>query len=86
MRFEFDKQKSLANRQKHGVDFVEAQTLWDDESLLEIPARTEDEPRSIVIGKMRNKVWAAIITEREGRTRIISVRRARKEEQALYES
>jgi len=54
--------------------------------LLEIPAKTEDEPRSIVIGKMRNKVWAAIITERGGRTRIISVRRARNEEQALYES
>ncbi len=86
MNFEFDGHKSLTNRKKHGLDFVEAQALWDDERLLEIPAKTEDEPRSIVIGKIRDKVWAAIITQREGRTRIISVRRARREEQALYES
>jgi uncharacterized DUF497 family protein len=86
MHFEFDEQRSLTNRKKHGVDFVEAQALWDDECLLEIPAKTEDEPRSIVIGKIRNKVWAAIITQRQDRIRIISVRRARKEEQALYES
>ncbi len=86
MEFEFDPHKSLANHKKHGIDFIEAQALWDDESLLEVPARTEDEPRSIVIGRIRDRIWAAIITRREERIRIISVRRARKEEQALYES
>ena len=50
MEYEFDEQKSKANKVKHGIDFVEAQTLWEDIDLLEIPARTEDEPRSIVIG------------------------------------
>ena len=45
--FEFDPHKSLANHKKHGIDFIEAQALWDDEYLLEVPARTEDEPRSM---------------------------------------
>jgi len=86
MEFEFDPNKSEANRQKHRIDFVEAQVLWHDVNALEIPARTEDEPRSIVIGKIKNALWAAIVTQREGRTRIISVRHARDEERDLYES
>ena len=86
MEHEFDEQKSKANKAKHGIDFVEAQTLWEDIDLLEIPARTEDEPRSIVIGKIGDKHWSAIITYRHEKIRIISVRRSRREERELYES
>ena len=86
MEFEFDEEKSRANKVKHGIDFTEAQALWDDLDLLEIPARTEDEPRTISIGKIGGKHWSAIITERGKRVRIISVRRSRKEEVTLYES
>ena len=86
MEFEFDEQKSRANKAKHGIDFVEAQELWKDPDLLEIPARTEDEPRTIMIGRIGEKNWSAIITHRGERTRIISVRRSRKEERELYES
>ena len=86
MEFEFDEQKSKANKAKHGIDFVEAQTLWEDMDLLEIPARTEDEPRTIMIGRIGEKHWSAIITYRNERVRIISVRRSRKEERELYES
>ena len=86
MEYEFDEQKSKANKAKHGIDFVEAQTLWEDIDLLEIPARTEDEPRAIVIGKIGDKHWSAIITHRHEKIRIISVRRSRKEERELYES
>ena len=86
MEFEFDEQKSRLNKTKLGIDFVEAQVLWDDVDLLEIPAKTEDEPRSILIGKIGDKHWSAIVTLRQGRTRIISVRRARQEERELYES
>jgi uncharacterized DUF497 family protein len=50
VEFEFDPAKSQANLAKHGIDFVEAQALWSDESRLEIPARALDEPRSLVIG------------------------------------
>ena len=74
------------NMEKHGVDFVEAQALWDDPDRLEIPARTEDEPRFLVIGRLGEKLWSAIITYREEAVRIISVRRARDEEIELYES
>jgi uncharacterized DUF497 family protein len=86
MEFEFDEQKSKGNKTKHGIDFVEAQMLWEDIDLLEIPARTDDEPRAIVIGKIGDRHWSAIITYRNERIRIISVRRSRREEKELYES
>ena len=86
MKFEFDAQKSTVNKTKHGVDFVEAQTLWKDFDRLEIRARTEDEPRSLVVGKIGTNNWSAIITYRNKSVRIISVRRSRKEESRLYES
>lgn len=84
--FEFDTAKSESNRAKHGIDFVEAQDLWKDPMLLEIPAKTDDEPRHLVIGLIDGKHWAAVITYRGDNTRLISVRRARAEEVALYES
>lgn len=86
MEFEFDLNKSRINQQKHGIDFVQAQELWEDPDRLEIPAKTEDEPRIILIGKIRNKIWIAIFTLRGSRSRIISVRRAREKEIELYES
>ncbi|MDD2519870.1 MAG: BrnT family toxin [Kiritimatiellae bacterium] len=86
MEFEFDPRKSAANRVKHGIDFVQAQPLWDDSDRLEVPARTSDEPRVLVIGRIEGRHWAAVITYRQDKVRIISVRRARKEEVELYES
>lgn len=84
--FEFDPAKSEANRSKHGIDFVAAQQLWLDPMLMEIPAKTEDEPRYLAIGVMDGKHWSAVITYRESHVRLISVRRSRTEEVALYES
>lgn len=84
--FEFDPAKSKSNLAKHGIDFVEAQGLWNDPMLLEIPANTEDEPRYLVIGLMASKHWSAVITYRGEHIRLISARRARAEEVALYES
>ena len=85
MEFEFDEAKSLSNAVKHGIDFVTAQQLWRDELLIEIPAHTTEEPRSVVIGLIGTKHYSAVITQREGRVRIISVRRSRPKEVALYE-
>jgi uncharacterized protein len=85
VEFEFDPAKSASNLEKHGIDFTEVQALWDDPVRAEIPARTADEPRWLVIGKIADRHWAAVITYREQRVRIISARRARKEERALYE-
>lgn len=84
--FEFDAAKSESNRTKHGIDFIEAQVLWNDPMLLEIPAITDDEPRYLVIGLIDDKHWSAVITYRGENIRVISVRRARTEEVALYES
>jgi uncharacterized protein len=86
MPFEFDTQKSETNLAKHGIDFTDAQALWDDERYLEIPARNLDEPRFLVIGKIKGKHWSAVITYRGENVRIISVRRSRDEEIELYES
>ena len=84
--FEFDDLKSKSNFKKHGIDFIAAQALWDDSNLLEIPAKTLDEPRFLTIGKIKQKHWSAIITYRNGKIRLISVRRSRTEEVTLYES
>ena len=86
MKFEFDPSKSAGNKEKHGLDFDEAQALWNDPNLLEVPVKTSDEPRFLVVGKVAEKHWSGIITYRGDAVRIISVRRARKEEIALYES
>jgi uncharacterized DUF497 family protein len=84
MDFEFDPAKSAANLAKHGIEFVAAEALWNDPDRLEIPARSVDEPRAQVIGRIGSQVWSAFVTFRDGRIRIISVRRARDEEEALY--
>lgn len=86
MGFEFDPRKSESNQQKHGINFINAQVLWDDPHLLEIPARTTDESRSLMIGKIGETHWSGIITQRGENIRIISVRRSRPEEIELYES
>jgi uncharacterized DUF497 family protein len=86
MEFEFDPKKSGGNKQKHGLDFEEAQALWNDPDFIEIPVQTSDEPRYLVIGMLEGKHWSGVITYRGDTVRIISVRRSRKEEVEIYES
>ncbi len=86
INFEFDETKSQANLLKHGINFIDAQDLWNDPSLLEIPAKTEDESRYLIIGLINKKHWSAIITYRGAVIRLISVHRSRNEEVAHYES
>jgi len=85
MEFEYDPNKSSSNKAKHGIDFEQAQRLWDDPDLIEIPVRTSDEPRFLVIARISGKCWSAVITYRADTIRIISVRRSRKEEVEIYE-
>ena len=84
--FEYDEKKSDSNKAKHGIDFVEAQALWLDSNLIEIPVLTSDEPRFLIIGKMIDKHWSAVVTYRSEKIRLISVRRSRIEEIEIYES
>ena len=84
--FEFDDAKSATNMAKHGIDFRVAQELWNDPDLLQIDAKSEDERRHLVIGRIGETHWSAVVTYREDTIRIISVRRSRKREEELYES
>ena len=86
MGFEFDPEKNRINKQKHGIDFIETQMLWEDPDRIEVPAKTTDEQRYVIIGKIVGKHWSAVFTYRNERIRIISARRSRKEEVELYES
>ena len=84
--FQYDPKKSMSNLKKHGIDFEQARVLWEDPKLLTLKARSEDEPRSLIIATLNAEHWSAIITDRNGEIRIISVRRSRIAEVELYES
>jgi len=86
MKFEYDKNKSKSNKVKHGIDFEEAQELWQDDKMVEILTPFEDEKRYINIGKIKNKFYSVITTIRGDSIRIISARRSRKKEIEIYES
>jgi len=86
MNFEFNEQKSSANKLKHGIDFFEAQGIWDDPERVEVPARTSEEPRIMIIGGIGQSIWTGIYTTRNNNIRLISVRKARKDEKEIYES
>lgn len=86
MNFEYDNNKSAANKTKHGIDFERAKSLWDDDYRVEITAKDCDEERHLIIGAINGKCWSAVITYRDKNIRIISVRRSRMEEVEIYES
>ena len=85
MQFEFDPEKRATNRAKHGFDFADAAALWSDVDALSLPARSDAEPRRASIARHGGALWTAIYTQRGMAVRVISVRRARANEKALYE-
>lgn len=85
MPFEFDPAKSASNKDKHGIDFKEAQAIWTDENRLEADARVNNEVRSLMIGRIGDRIWTAVYTARKDAIRLISVRRARDEEVERYQ-
>ena len=86
MEFEFDPVKSMSNLVKHGIDFEGARELWRDPKVLIVKTKGIDEPRWIAMGRIEEKDWSAVFTLRGEKIRIISVRRSRAKEIALYES
>ena len=84
MEFEYDPNKSKLNKQKHGIDFEEAQLLWMDTKRIIIDARTVGEQRKLLIAAINKEIWSAIFTLRNKKIRIISVRKARKNEKEIY--
>ena len=85
MEFEFDPGTSATNRAKHGIDFLRAQDLGEDPHRVEVPARTVGEPRWLVVARIGEVHWSAVVTYRDLRIRIISVRRSRSDEVSIYE-
>jgi uncharacterized DUF497 family protein len=85
MDFEYDPVKSTTNKEKHGIDFEEAQELWSDPEGKGFPARSDDEVRYAIMAKYKEKLWMGFYTMRSGVIRLISVRRAKKGESDLYE-
>jgi uncharacterized DUF497 family protein len=85
MKFEWDPEKSVANKAKHKIDFETAKSLWNDPDRIEILAPYPLENRTVMIARLGAQLWSAVYTMREGSVRIISVRRSRKQEARLYE-
>jgi uncharacterized protein len=84
--FEYDPDKSQANKAKHGIDFEAAQELWNDENATTGKAKTiEGEERFYRTGSIGKRQWTAFFTFREGTVRIISVRRPHRGEQLAYD-
>lgn len=82
--FEFDPTKSAANRDKHGIDFVEAQGLWKVFGItIRLPFPFEE--RWLRVAHLGGRAWAGVFTRRGARIRLISVRRARKDEVESHE-
>jgi uncharacterized protein len=84
--FEYDRDKSAANLAKHGIDFEQAQALWDDDDRFSIMSGDAAEQRWLVIGKIEDRHWTAVYTMRDQCIRIISVRRSRRNEVSDYGS
>lgn len=86
--FEWDERKAANNLRKHCVTFEEAQSVFYDPRSLTInhPDYSKTELRFIDIGTSnKNRVLVVVYTEREKRVRIISVRKATKNERRQYE-
>ncbi|MDD5456575.1 MAG: BrnT family toxin [Candidatus Margulisbacteria bacterium] len=84
MKFEYDKNKSLINKDKHGIDFEEAKKLWHADNII-LNAKYLDEPRQLIIGRINEKYYTCIFTFRNNKIRIISCRISRKEERRIYD-
>jgi len=85
VEFEWDLQKSANNKIKHGIDFEEAATIWEDANLIVLKSKYLEERRFLAIGHIHNKNWTIVFTLRAGKVRIISARRAHDEEVVYYE-
>ncbi len=87
MLFEYDPAKSAANLHKHGIDFEDAQAVWDDPYAVDFRLACTEEPRWMVVGYAHAALWSVVVTYRgeDGETvRIISARRAAKKEADIY--
>lgn len=85
MKFEWDENKREINILKHEIDFVDAQKIFDyDTVIIEDSRFNYGEQRFIAIGLLNSKIIVVVYTERKNIIRIISARKATKNEQQIY--
>jgi hypothetical protein len=86
--FEWDEVKAIANIKKHKVSFEEGKTVFNDPFLLSFPDsdNTRYEERYVNVGlSAKGRALVLIHTERQGKIRIISCRKATAHERRYYE-
>jgi uncharacterized DUF497 family protein len=83
--FEWDESKRLANIDKHGIDFLDAAEVFTL-PFLQIDGRSEVEKRSIAVAPVNGVMMAVVFTVRDGVYRLISARRARRDERERYQA
>jgi uncharacterized DUF497 family protein len=85
--FEWDVNKAASNLRKHGVRFAEAMTVFEDDAMLTMPDDDPDEERFVAIGMgSMGRILVVIYAVRGDSVRIISARKANREERSQYES
>ena len=82
--FEWDETKRLATLAKHKIDFLDAVEIFGGNFLL-LPARSEIEARQKAVAPLGAKMICVVFTVRDGKTRIITARVARKNEREKYQ-
>ena len=87
MKFDFDPDKSRKNREKHGIDFIEARKIWADKGLIkDVPdSHKQGEQYWLAVGEIGGTIWSMIYNRRGDTIWIVSVRRARDYERTEYE-
>ena len=86
-RFEWDEEKNAANRRKHGISFQEASTIFEGPVLSLADEGDDGEVRERSYGLLGGVVVVCIIhTDRNGVTRIISARKATRNERKLFDA
>ena len=83
VKFEYDPDKSAANRAKHGMSLEEAQALWEGPTIV-VQARSDTEARWMLLGLLHGKCYACFFTVRGDIIRLISARRSRRKEERYY--
>ena len=84
MEFEWELPKAELNLRKHGVSFEDAKEVFKDPLNIEWPDDSDHEERTIVVGQFQSRFYYVVYTERQPKIRLISARRATKNEQARY--
>ena len=82
--FEWDDQKSIRNKEKHGIDFSEARNLWKS-GVDEFPSPRGVQMRYVAFGTSQSKLWIVALTYVGMRRRLISARETTPEERSKYE-